>query len=193
MSTLLLIVAAGGAIVAVDHLSRRAARRRRPLSIADWRRLARRCALSVHNNPEPHLSGHIGSIPVSVTLSEDVWEVGFRVRASLRAAAPAGMHLTASDHGRGDTPLQSPVLAATVSASGGPQVAALLDDPDLVGPLLAVLHRWPGASVDACGVTIDGETDQPGRTLPEALAAAAALAGALTAALQNQAQGASDQ
>ena len=172
MSPLLLVLLTGAVVIGVDRLARRRRPPREPMSRSDWHRLARRCGLSVRTEP-PGLHGTVGTIGVSVDISDEPDALCYRVHAGHRVALPAGFRLAA---GAG-APLASPILSGQIRAEG---TAGLLDDPDMVGPLMAVFHRWPEATADAHGVNISGQTRQPRRELPEAIAAAAALADAVS-------------
>ena len=48
----------------------------------------------------------------------------------------------------------SPVLDDLVHVQGDPPAASLLQDPELAGVLLAVVHAWPGSAIDERHVTL---------------------------------------
>ncbi|MEL6342787.1 MAG: hypothetical protein AAFV53_06615 [Myxococcota bacterium] len=48
----------------------------------------------------------------------------------------------------------NPILDAHARVEGDTRALTLLEDPDLAGALLAVVHAWPGSHVDARYVTL---------------------------------------
>lgn len=184
MSTTLLVLCTAAFIIGVDQLARRRASSRPRMSEADWHRLARRCQLTVRDAPLPrHLAGAIHRIAVRVQLNETSSVVSFQLCAGLRVPVPRGLEIVS---GEGGLPLRNPILQGTVRARGGSQVVALLDEPTLVGPLLAVLQQWPSARIDALGVHISGELSRPRVELPDVIGDSVALAEAICAAWPDQ-------
>ncbi len=84
--------------------------------------------------------------------SEGAWMV---IRGRIEARMPAGLSVVhRSRSGEDGLWVGSPVLDGLVCARGGLDVTALLQDPDLAGALLAVVHAWPGSFVDDRKVTL---------------------------------------
>ena len=75
----------------------------------------------------------------------------------------------------------SPVLDGLVHVQGEPPAVSLLQDPELAGALLAVVHAWPGSAIDERYVTLR-YPDALGRQLPERCEEVISLVEALRAA-----------
>ncbi|MDG1483144.1 MAG: hypothetical protein P8R54_26380 [Myxococcota bacterium] len=107
---------------------------------------------------------------------EGPWMV---IRGRIEAQMPAGLSVI----NRGTARVRglrvgSPVLDGLVCVQGGLEAAVLLRDPDLAGPLLAVVHAWPGSLVDTRQVTLRCP-DAMGRALEARCAEVIALVVAL--------------
>lgn len=187
MSALLLVLATGAAIVGVDQLARHRARQRVSMSQADWTRLARRCGLTVCDLTSPRrLRGVVDGVSVTVCVEELPRALRFQVCAALPVVLPPNTLVTARPGAVGDMPLRSPILRGMLHACGGSRVRALLDDPALVGPLMAVFKPHPGALLDARSVQVSGDTERARTALPEVIADAVALSAAVGAAWRGQ-------
>ncbi len=109
--------------------------------------------------------------------AEGAWMV---VRGRIEAPMPPGLSVVHRDLApeRG-LRVGSPVLDGLICARGDEAaVPALLRSPGLAGPLLAVVHAWPGSTVDARQVTLR-YPDAMGRELEERCVEVIALVVAL--------------
>lgn len=105
---------------------------------------------------------------------EGAWMV---IRGRIEVPMPAGLSVVNRGTARG-LRLGSPVLDGLVCAQGDREAAVLLRDPELAGPLLAVVHAWPGSFVDTRQVTLRCP-DAMGRALEARCAEVIALVIAL--------------
>ncbi|MFT5680414.1 MAG: hypothetical protein ACI8RZ_001320 [Myxococcota bacterium] len=113
--------------------------------------------------------------------AEGAWMV---IRGRIEAAMPPGLSVVhRSRTGEAGLRVGSPVLDGLICAAGGAEATALLQDPDLAGALLAVVHAWPGSFVDVRQVTLR-YPDAMGRSLEARCLEVIALVVALRQAAQ---------
>ena len=111
--------------------------------------------------------------------AEGAWMV---IRGRIEVPMPS--RLAVVHHSLGTAPsvvVGSPVLDGLVHVQGEPPAVSLLQDPELAGALLTVVHAWPGSAVDERYVTLR-YPDALGRQLPERCEDVIALVEALRAA-----------
>lgn len=143
---LVVLLLGGGVLAAVEGFQR--LRRLYELGGEQhWERLAEEVGLlHGHTDEEQHvLEGQRGGVWLRVH-AEGAWMV---IRGRIDAPMPAGLSVRRRRGlERRGVQTGNPLLDGTLHVSGASGAAPLLQDPELVAPMLSVLHAWPGSVVD---------------------------------------------
>lgn len=153
------------------------------LLIGPWEGLAHDLGLQLRvEGGSLELEGRLGEHSASVRV-QPLGPQGAKVRArvSIGRPLPGGLELRPVVGGARGIGLQDPILDGVVAATAERPEAArafvqwAAAEVDLHGPLLAVLHGWPGSSVTGQAVQVLSDRTAPSQVLAQ-IEAAAALA-----------------
>ena len=155
-----------------------------------WQALAQRLGLAIEEQGgNTHLHGEIAGLRVDLDAHRGIAGLGLTVEVQLPQPLPTRCQLRCARKGEGPPaePLGDPVLDGVLRAEGGGSavrglIAAAAPGDDLHGLLLAVLHAWPGATVDQARIRLV-RSDADAAQAEAQLRAALDLAGALRRAI----------
>lgn len=153
------------------------------LFFGPWEGLARDLGLTLRvEGGNLELEGCLGEHAASVRLQpRGPQGARVRVRVSIGRPLPGGLELRPVVGGARGIGLQDPILDGVVAATAERPEAArafvrwAAAEVDLHGPLLAVLHGWPGSSVTGQAVQVLSDRTAPSRVRTQ-IEAATALA-----------------
>ncbi|MFT4975353.1 MAG: hypothetical protein ACI8S6_001240 [Myxococcota bacterium] len=144
---LLSVLGGGSVLLAVEGLGR-LRRLYEQGGEQHWARLGAAVGLlHGHGDQGEHiLEGQREGVWLNVT-ADGVWMV---VRGRIDAPMPAGLEIRRRRRlsARHRLHTGNPLLDSTLDIAGSQPAAALLQDPELVAPIMGVVHAWPDAAID---------------------------------------------
>ncbi|MEL6348487.1 MAG: hypothetical protein AAFV53_35600 [Myxococcota bacterium] len=152
---------AGVLIIGSNWLQRSVAANLNP-SKTSLERFADNNRLTVEQDPEskkPMLRGKRGDVWLSIYPRRRAIKMEVRHNAPL----PRGFSITS---GKGGSSFANPILDGALQMTGGDKVDINWNDPRLTELLMAVLHPFPGSTIDHARITVSGagmkQDDLPG-------------------------------
>lgn len=129
----------------------------------------------------PVLAGSLDGVPFRANLTRHGRAAQTQITSIAVPGPMPGMRLTHIDHGTGPSGDFKHPIAGTLIHASSPHMAAvraLVNNPQVFGPLLAVLHAFPGSELTGERITLRAERDLKLELMP-ALEAVASLSKAL--------------